>query len=98
MTPSDLNSYGARRGNFAVMARGTFSNVKLENKMIPKPGPYTMYYPSYVGLLVMRSVCGGRTSCLLSSVCWPALLRSDSLSLSSLLSCPSRAVLRSHAG
>ena len=31
--PSDFNTYGARRGNHEVMARGTFANVKLENAL-----------------------------------------------------------------
>ena len=29
--PSDFNTYGARRGNHEVMARGAFANVKLRN-------------------------------------------------------------------
>lgn len=31
--PADFNTYGARRGNHEVMARGTFANVKLHNKL-----------------------------------------------------------------
>ena len=31
--PSDFNTYGARRGNHEVMARGTFANVKLRNAL-----------------------------------------------------------------
>ena len=31
--PKDFNTYGARRGNHEVMARGTFANVKLENAL-----------------------------------------------------------------
>ena len=30
---ADFNTYGARRGNHEVMMRGTFANVKLENKL-----------------------------------------------------------------
>ena len=30
---ADFNTYGARRGNHEVMARGTFANVKLENAL-----------------------------------------------------------------
>lgn len=30
---SDFNTYGARRGNHEVMARGTFANVKLKNAL-----------------------------------------------------------------
>ena len=31
--PADFNTYGARRGNHEVMMRGTFANVKLDNKL-----------------------------------------------------------------
>ena len=31
--PRDFNSYGSRRGNHEVMARGTFANVKLRNAL-----------------------------------------------------------------
>ncbi len=30
---ADFNTYGSRRGNHEVMARGTFSNVKLQNRL-----------------------------------------------------------------
>lgn len=30
---SDFNTYGSRRGNHEVMMRGTFANVKLQNKL-----------------------------------------------------------------
>ena len=42
----EFNSYGARRGNDEVMARGTFANVRLVNKMVDKPGPRTVHIPS----------------------------------------------------
>ena len=44
--PREFNSYGARRGNDEVMARGTFANVRLVNKMVEKPGPRTVHIPS----------------------------------------------------
>ena len=31
----DFNSYGSRRGNHAVMVRGTFANVRIKNLMLP---------------------------------------------------------------
>ena len=38
----DFNTYGARRGNHEVMARGTFANVKLENALAEgRKGGYT---------------------------------------------------------
>uniref|UniRef100_H0VPU0 Iron regulatory protein 2 n=1 Tax=Cavia porcellus TaxID=10141 RepID=H0VPU0_CAVPO len=46
LTPREFNSYGARRGNDAVMTRGTFANIKLFNKFIGKPAPKTIHFPS----------------------------------------------------
>ena len=42
----DFNSYGARRGNDEVMARGTFANIRLLNKLIGKQGPVTVHHPT----------------------------------------------------
>lgn len=42
----DFNSYGARRGNDEIMARGTFANVRLVNKMVDRPGPKTVHVPT----------------------------------------------------
>jgi aconitate hydratase len=42
----DFNSYGSRRGNDLVMARGTFANVRIINKMVEKPGPNALHIPS----------------------------------------------------
>lgn len=42
----DFNSYGSRRGNDQIMARGTFANVRLINKMVEKVGPTTVHVPS----------------------------------------------------
>ncbi|KAF5911500.1 hypothetical protein HPG69_000792, partial [Diceros bicornis minor] len=46
LTPREFNSYGARRGNDAVMTRGTFANIKLFNKFVGKPAPKTIHFPS----------------------------------------------------
>ncbi|XP_070764121.1 iron-responsive element-binding protein 2 isoform X1 [Enoplosus armatus] len=46
LTPREFNSYGARRGNDAVMTRGTFASIKLQNRFIGKPGPKTSHIPS----------------------------------------------------
>jgi aconitate hydratase len=44
--PGDFNSYGARRGNHEVMARGTFANVRLRNQLVPGvEGGVTRYLP-----------------------------------------------------
>ena len=43
----DFNSYGSRRGNHDVMARGTFANVRLRNLLVPgREGPWTVHLPS----------------------------------------------------
>lgn len=42
----DFNTYGARRGNDEVMVRGTFANIRLLNKLVGKPGPFTVHIPS----------------------------------------------------
>uniref|UniRef100_A0A667YMQ8 Cytoplasmic aconitate hydratase n=1 Tax=Myripristis murdjan TaxID=586833 RepID=A0A667YMQ8_9TELE len=46
LTPRDFNSYGSRRGNDAVMARGTFANIRLFNKFLNKQAPQTIYLPT----------------------------------------------------
>ncbi|KAH8267273.1 hypothetical protein KR018_000674, partial [Drosophila ironensis] len=46
ITARDFNSYGSRRGNDAIMSRGTFANIRLVNKLIPKTGPRTLHIPS----------------------------------------------------
>ncbi|XP_056156265.1 cytoplasmic aconitate hydratase [Lampris incognitus] len=46
LNPRDFNSYGSRRGNDAVMARGTFANIRLFNKFLNKQAPRTLYLPS----------------------------------------------------
>eukprot|EP00008_Paramoeba_atlantica_P003603 CAMPEP_0201486058 /NCGR_PEP_ID=MMETSP0151_2-20130828/10110_1 /ASSEMBLY_ACC=CAM_ASM_000257 /TAXON_ID=200890 /ORGANISM="Paramoeba atlantica, Strain 621/1 / CCAP 1560/9" /LENGTH=898 /DNA_ID=CAMNT_0047870465 /DNA_START=37 /DNA_END=2730 /DNA_ORIENTATION=+ len=44
--PKSFNTYGARRGNHEVMARGTFANIRLVNKFIGKAAPQTLYTPT----------------------------------------------------
>jgi aconitate hydratase len=44
---SDLNTYGARRGNHEVMVRGTFANLRLKNQLAaPREGGVTVHLPS----------------------------------------------------
>jgi aconitate hydratase A / 2-methylisocitrate dehydratase len=43
--PQDFNSYGARRGNFELMERGTFANIRIKNEMMGgKEGGNTLYF------------------------------------------------------
>ncbi|XP_026685613.1 cytoplasmic aconitate hydratase-like [Diaphorina citri] len=46
LSPPDFNSYGSRRGNDDVMVRGTFANIRIVNKLVSKPGPKTVHFPS----------------------------------------------------
>jgi aconitate hydratase len=42
VAPQYFNSYGSRRGNDLVMARGTFANIRLKNLLVaPKEGNWT---------------------------------------------------------
>jgi aconitate hydratase len=44
--PADFNSYGSRRGNHEVMVRGTFANVRLQNRLAPgTEGGVTRHLP-----------------------------------------------------
>jgi len=44
----DFNSYGSRRGNHEVMARGTFANNRLRNLLVSREGGYTVHFPDKV--------------------------------------------------
>ncbi len=47
--PRDFNTYGSRRGNHEVMARGTFANIRLKNRMCAgKEGGFTIHQPDNV--------------------------------------------------
>ena len=43
--PADFNSYGSRRGNYEVMVRGTFANIRLRNQLVEKSGGFTRHFP-----------------------------------------------------
>jgi aconitate hydratase len=49
---ADFNSYGSRRGHHDVMVRGTFANVRIQNRMLPvrpdgsrEEGGWTLHQP-----------------------------------------------------
>uniref|UniRef100_A0A0N5AV17 Cytoplasmic aconitate hydratase n=1 Tax=Syphacia muris TaxID=451379 RepID=A0A0N5AV17_9BILA len=46
VSASDFNTYGSRRGNDEIMARGTYANIRLVNKMASKVGPFAVYLPT----------------------------------------------------
>ena len=44
---NEFNSYGSRRGNHEVMARGTFANIRLRNRLLDNvEGGHTLHLPS----------------------------------------------------
>jgi aconitate hydratase len=50
---ADFNSYGARRGNHEVMARGTFANIRLRNELAPgTEGGWTRTDPSSTAVTI----------------------------------------------
>lgn len=50
LTPREFNSYGSRRGNDDIMARGTFANIRLVNKFMQKAGAKTIHIPSGISI------------------------------------------------
>ncbi|MBV6449815.1 MAG: Aconitate hydratase A [Anaerolineales bacterium] len=47
VAPQYFNSYGSRRGNDLVMARGTFANIRIKNLLVaPKEGNWTKHHTS----------------------------------------------------
>jgi aconitate hydratase len=51
--PNDFNSYGSRRGNYEVMKRGTFSNVRIKNRLVePREGGFTIKSPENEDMFV----------------------------------------------
>ncbi len=42
----DFNTYGTRRGNYEVLVRGTFANLRVRNQLVaPKEGGFTKVLP-----------------------------------------------------
>ncbi|CDP05740.1 unnamed protein product [Coffea canephora] len=66
----DFNSYGSRRGNDEVMARGTFANIRLLNKFLNKQAPKTIHIPTgeelYVYDAAMRYKSAGQDTIILA--------------------------------
>lgn len=49
----DFNSYGSRRGNYKIMQRGTFANIRLSNKLVPeKTGGFTKLLPDDIEMTI----------------------------------------------
>ncbi|KAK9284321.1 hypothetical protein L1049_023492 [Liquidambar formosana] len=67
----DFNSYGSRRGNDEIMARGTFANIRLVNKLLNgEVGPKTVHIPTGEKLSVfdaaMRYKAAGQDTIILA--------------------------------
>ncbi|KAL1325014.1 hypothetical protein HN51_035106 [Arachis hypogaea] len=67
----DFNSYGSRRGNDEIMARGTFANIRLVNKLLNgEVGPKTVHIPTgeklYVFDAAMRYRNAGQDTIVLA--------------------------------
>uniref|UniRef100_A0A0D6QVW4 aconitate hydratase n=1 Tax=Araucaria cunninghamii TaxID=56994 RepID=A0A0D6QVW4_ARACU len=59
----DFNSYGSRRGNDEVMARGTFANIRLVNKLLNgEVGPKTVHIPTAEKLSVFDAAMKYKTA------------------------------------
>ncbi len=43
--PEDFNQYGARRGNYEIMTRGTFANNRIRNLLVSREGGFTVHFP-----------------------------------------------------
>ncbi|MFP4654283.1 MAG: aconitate hydratase AcnA [Methanohalobium sp.] len=52
----DFNTYGSRRGNHEVMMRGTFGNIRLNNKLVEKNGGWTLYHPTGEEMSIYNAV------------------------------------------
>jgi len=58
VAPADFNSYGSRRGNDRVMARGTFANIRLRNQLAPgTEGSWTTHFPSQEKMSIYEASC-----------------------------------------
>uniref|UniRef100_M4DF93 Aconitate hydratase n=1 Tax=Brassica campestris TaxID=3711 RepID=M4DF93_BRACM len=67
----DFNSYGSRRGNDEIMARGTLANIRIVNKLMNgEVGPKTVHIPSgeklYVFDASMRYKSSGEDTIILA--------------------------------
>lgn len=46
ISQADFNSLGSRRGNYEIMIRGAFGNVRIKNEIKGvSPGPFTKFFP-----------------------------------------------------
>ena len=43
--PEHFNQYGARRGNYEIITRGTFASSRIRNLLVSREGGFTTHYP-----------------------------------------------------
>ena len=58
---SEFNSFGARRGNHEVMARGTFGNIRLRNSLVEREGYWTRHMPDGADMTIFDASLRYRT-------------------------------------
>ncbi|OUP08271.1 aconitate hydratase AcnA [Collinsella sp. An2] len=60
---ADFNSFGSRRGNHEVMMRGTFANVRLQNRLAPgTSGGWTLDPTSGQVTSIFEAACNARVA------------------------------------
>ena len=70
VAPKDFNSYGSRRGNDEVMARGTFANIRLVNRLLNgEVGPKTIHIPTGEQHYVFDAAMVSSMMSFLAAVC-----------------------------
>ncbi|ESQ54648.1 hypothetical protein EUTSA_v10024325mg [Eutrema salsugineum] len=63
VSQEDFNSYGSRRGNDEVMARGTFASIRIVNKLADgEVGPKTVHIPTGEKLTVFDAASRYKTA------------------------------------
>jgi len=56
VAPGDFNSFGSRRGNHEVMMRGTFANIRLRNRLVPRTeGGWTVHFPEKMKMTIYEA-------------------------------------------
>ncbi|HEY0295614.1 MAG TPA: aconitate hydratase AcnA [Bordetella sp.] len=61
VAPKDFNTFVGRRGNFEVMTRGTFANIRIKNVLLPQEeGGYTRHFPDDVRMTIFDAAAAYR--------------------------------------
>ena len=97
VVPREFNSYGSRRGNDAIMARGTFANIRLVNKLNGggKAGPKTLHLPSNEIMDIFDAAERYREVSIL--ILFPGPIRTDNADESHKYGSPRSPEIRQHS-